>query len=35
MATTVAWAVLEDGDSFAVGPYLLKFESPSLAAAAH
>jgi curved DNA-binding protein CbpA len=32
---SVAWAVLEDGDSFAVGPYLLKFESPSLTAAAH
>ena len=32
---SVAWAVLEDGDSFSVGPYLLKFESPSLAAAAH
>jgi len=31
---SVAWAVLEDGDSFEVGPYLLKFESPSLAAAA-
>jgi hypothetical protein len=32
---SIAWAVLGDGDSFAVGPYLLKFESPSLAAAAH
>jgi hypothetical protein len=30
---SVAWAVLEDGDSFEVGPYLLKFEAPSLATA--
>jgi curved DNA-binding protein CbpA len=32
---SVAWAVLEDGDSFEVGPYVLKFESPSLGAPTH
>jgi hypothetical protein len=31
---SVAWAAIEDGDSFSVGPYLLKFQSPSLTAAA-
>jgi curved DNA-binding protein CbpA len=30
---SIAWAALEDGDSFSVGPYLLKFQVPSLTAA--
>jgi hypothetical protein len=27
---SVAWGVLEDGDSFQIGPYVFKFEAPSL-----
>jgi hypothetical protein len=30
---SVAWGMLEDGDSFQIGPYVLKFETPSLAVA--
>jgi hypothetical protein len=30
---TIAWAVLQDGDSFEIGPYRLRFESPSVSAA--
>ena len=29
---TIAWAVLQDGDSFEIGPYRLRFESPSVSA---
>ena len=32
---SVAWAVLESGDSFEMGPYVLKFESASVPAGAH
>lgn len=30
---TIAWAVLQNGDSFEIGPYRLRFESPAASAA--